>query len=54
MIKNEITIVSNNNAKISILIHEGLLLANSCHAKVGKDEHFLKDVVNPFDYEKRN
>jgi len=31
-----------------------MLLANTTHIKIGKDEHFLKDVANPFDYEKRN
>lgn len=54
MIKNEITIVSNKNEKIQVAIHEGLLLSNTSHAKLGKDDHFLKDVVNPFDYERRN
>lgn len=53
MMKNEITIVSNKNQKISVLIHEALLLANTSHAKIGKDQHFLKGVDNPFDYEKR-
>lgn len=52
--KNQITIVSNKNEKIQVLIHEGLLLSNTSHIKVEKDEHFLKDVVNPFDYERRN
>lgn len=46
--KNEITIVSNKNEKIQVLIHEGLLLSNTSHAKIEKDEHFLKDVANPF------
>ena len=54
MIKNEIMIVSNKNQKIQASIHEGLLLANTSHAKLTKDQHFLKNVVNPFDYERRD
>lgn len=34
--KNEITIISNDNKKIQAIIHEGLLLANTAHTKVGK------------------
>jgi hypothetical protein len=36
-----------------VLIHEGLLLANS-HSELAKDEHFLKSVANPFDFERRS
>lgn len=50
MLENEIDIISNQNKKISVPIHDGLLKANTNHEKLEKDEHFLSKVVNPFNF----
>ena len=54
MMKNQIAIISNDNKKINVIIHDGVLNSNLSHTKVNKDEHFLKGIPNPFDSERKN
>lgn len=51
---HQIAIVSNENEKIDVIIHDGVLNSNISHPKVNKDEHYLQGVVNPFDYNLKN
>ena len=47
MLKNHIDIISNENQKLSVVIHDALLKANTSH-KMEDSDDFQENIPNPY------
>ena len=53
MLKSNIDIISNSNEKLSVVIHDALLKANTFH-KIEDSEDFQENIPNPYEVTRRD
>ena len=54
MLTKQIDIISNQNTKISVPVHEGLIKANTGKEKLVKNVGWSENVPNPYSLDKFN